>query len=98
MCTKVALHHVNQDCAVLDWENVCHSFVISSSGSSLTITVSRLAIGAGIQIISFGILLCRVGATVPGCKGVHSLMPDLGCVVDNDRLVRICPGFHQRYD
>ena len=25
-------------------------------------------------------------------------MPDLGSVVDNDRLMRIHPGFHQRYE
>ena len=31
------------------------------------------------------------------CKGVHSLMPDLGHVVDSDRLVCLCPGFHPRY-
>ena len=25
-------------------------------------------------------------------------MPDLGCVVDSDGLVRLHPGFHQRYE
>ena len=32
------------------------------------------------------------------CKGVHSLMPDLGRVVNSNGLVCLCPGFHQRYE
>ena len=32
------------------------------------------------------------------CKGVHSLMPDLGHVVDSDGLVCLHSGFHQRYE
>ena len=32
------------------------------------------------------------------CKGVHSLMPNLGHVVEGDGLVGLCSGFHQRYE
>ena len=34
----------------------------------------------------------------PKCKGVHSIMPDLGRVVGSDGLVGLCSGFHQRYE
>ena len=31
------------------------------------------------------------------CKGVHSLMPDLGCLWLTADLLQLHPGFHQRY-
>ena len=31
------------------------------------------------------------------CKGVHSLMPDLGHSMNGDELVQQLSGFHQRY-
>ena len=33
-----------------------------------------------------------------GCKGVHSLMLNLGHVMDSDGFVRNRSGFHQRYE
>ena len=32
------------------------------------------------------------------CKGVHSLMPDLGCLWLIADLLQLRPGFHQRYN
>ena len=64
-------------------------------GGALTVVEGECAAGAGI-----GFLLWEraVESEENNCKGVHSLMPNLGHVVDSGGLVHIHPGFHQRYE
>ena len=77
--------------------NVRHTLVhvVPTMGGALTAVEGECAAGARI-----GFLLWEraVESEENNCKGVHSLMPNLGHVVDSGGLVRIRPGFHQRYE